>query len=178
MTFKRKNIYFILLFFFIILVVSGCGIYSVRPGTIPPGIKSIAVEDVENETAEFGLGEKLTSALISRILSENLLPLTDPQTTHSVLRSRITRISDDPHIFDETETVKEYKITINIQFEWVNTSTENELMSGNLSQWSVYYSDNYNNQLSPGDQVVREDAMADVLQKISQDMIEKLTSDW
>jgi hypothetical protein len=51
-------------------------------------------------------------------------------------------------------------------------------MSGTLSQWSIYYSDNYNNQLSPEDQIVRGDAIEDVLGKISQDLIEKLTSDW
>ncbi len=161
-----------------ILLLSGCGIYSVRPGTIPPGIKSIAVEDVVNETAEFGLGQELTSALMSRILSENILPLAEPRAAHSVIHTRITRISDDPHSFDETETVKEYKVTFTVQFEWIATPEERELMKGTLSQWSIYYSDNYNNQLSPGDQIVREDALEDVLGKISQDLIEKLTSDW
>lgn len=176
---SNKKRPFALLFALLVLItITGCGIYSIRSGTIPPGIHSIAVENVENETAEFGLGESLTSALISRILSENLLPLGDPQSAHSVIRARITRISDQPHTFDETETVKEYKITLHIQFEWIDTDTGNELMSGNLNQWSVYYSDNFNNQLSPGDRIVREDALEDVLAKSSQDLIEKLTSDW
>ncbi|MCD6233804.1 MAG: hypothetical protein J7K63_02040 [Candidatus Marinimicrobia bacterium] len=176
MAFKVKFTTFLLLVTH--LFFTGCGIYSVRSGTIPPGIKSIAVEDVLNETAEFGLGKELTAALISRILSENILPLSEPQTAHSVIRTRITRISDDPHTFDETETVKEYKVSLTLQFEWVATPEERELMSGSLSQWSIYYSDNYNNQLSSGDQIVREDAIEDVLDKISQDLIEKLTSDW
>jgi len=176
MIFKAKCTVFI--FLLTHLLFTGCGIYSVRPGTIPPGIKSIAVEDVLNETAEFGLGQELTSVLISRILSENILPLAEPRSAHSVIRTRITRISDDPHTFDETETVKEYKVSLTLQFEWIATPEERELMSGTLSQWSIYYSDNYNNQLSPGDQIVREDAIEDVLGKISQDLIEKLTSDW
>jgi len=163
---------------FLLFVIAGCGLYSVRPGTIPPGIKSIAVEDCINETAEFGLGEKLTSSLISGVLSENLLPIGDPLTAHSVIRTRITRITDAPHTFDETETVKEYKVSVTARFEWIDRNNDKEIMSGTITQWSIYYSDNFNNQLSPGDQIVREDGLDDTLSKLSQDIIEKLTSDW
>ncbi|HAE87383.1 TPA: hypothetical protein DCG86_05100, partial [Candidatus Marinimicrobia bacterium] len=85
MTFKAR--YTVFLFVLAHLFFTGCGIYSVRPGTIPPGIKSIAVEDVVNETAEFGLGQELTTALLSRILSENILPLAEPRAAHSVIRT-------------------------------------------------------------------------------------------
>ncbi|MDD3806963.1 MAG: LptE family protein, partial [Candidatus Marinimicrobia bacterium] len=153
---------------FCLLFFTGCGIYSVRPGTIPPGIKSIAIEDVVNETAEFNLGQHVTAALINRILSENILPLAEPEAAHSILRVSLTRITDDPYTFDETETVKEYKLTLTARYEWLALPDNRELMKGTLSQWSVYYSDSYNNQLSPSDQITREDALQDVVEKTSQ----------
>jgi len=177
MTYNIKKLSFTFLILFISTIM-GCGIYSVRPGTIPPGIKSIAVEDCINETAEFGLGEKLTATLISRVLTENLLPIGDPLTAHSVIRTRITNITDAPHTFDETETVKEYKVSVTARFEWIDRVNDKEIMTGTITQWSVYYSDNFNNQLSPGDQIIREDGLDDTLSKLSQDIVEKLTSDW
>lgn len=177
MTFKFKRA---LLGFVVLLSISftGCGLYSVRPGTIPPHIKSIAVEDCINETAEFGLGEKLTSSLISNVLTENLLPISDPLVAHSIIRTRITRITDAPHTFDETETVKEYKVSVTASFEWIDRINDKEIMNGTITQWSIYYSDNFNNQLSPGDQIVRVDGLDDTVSKLSQDIVEKLTSDW
>ena len=158
--------------------LTGCWYYSTKPGTIPPHIKNIAVPLIENETPEFSLNDDLTSLVITTILTENLLPLVDENVAQSVLYATIKSLTDKPYTFDETETVKEYKVSLSLEYKWYDTANQVDVMSGTLSQWAVYYSDNYNSQLSPDDQIVREAAILDVSEKIAEDVIFQLVSDW
>jgi outer membrane lipopolysaccharide assembly protein LptE/RlpB len=166
------------LFLLLLLFISGCGIYSVRPGTIPTHIKSIAVSPVVNETAEFAIAEDMTGRLLNQLLTENLLPLADENDANSIIYVTIKNLDDKPYTFDEQEMVKEYKLTISADFTWYDAINQDDLMKSPVTQWSAYYSDNYNSQFSPDDQRVRETALNDAMTKIAEDIILKLTSDW
>ena len=170
---KKTVVYIAILF-----LLSSCFYYSTKPGTIPQHIKSIAVPLIENETAEFSLNNDLTALVISKIISENLLPLVDENVANSVLYGTIKSITDRPYTFDEIETVKEYKLTLTLDYKWYDTANKVDLMNGTISQWSVYYSDNYNGQLSPDDAIIREDALLDASEKLAEDVVFQLVSDW
>ncbi|HDR05151.1 MAG TPA: hypothetical protein ENN84_07905 [Candidatus Marinimicrobia bacterium] len=172
---KNSSRYLLLSF---LLFINGCGIYSVRPGTIPTHIKSIAVSPVINETAEFAIAEDMTGRLLNQLLTENLLPVTDENAANSIIYVIIKSLDDRPYTFDEQEMVKEYKLTINADFTWYDALNQTELMKSPVSQWSAYYSENYNSQFSPDDQRVRENALDETMTKIAEDIILKLTSDW
>ena len=163
---------------FTLFAITNCWYYSVRPGTIPTGITNIAVPKIKNETAEFNLGENLTVSVISEIISENILPLVDEDGASSILYITIKNINEKPHSYDEAEVVKEYQISISTQFEWYGTKEKADLMTGTISQNEIYFSDNYNNQLSSDDQIVREDAIIKLNEELADKIILKLTSDW
>gem|GEM_PF-283229 len=162
----------------LLMVAGGCGVYSTRPGSIPQHIKNIHIPAVENETAEFGLNEDVNSRVLETLLNENILALSEESGANSILYLSCTGIDDRPYTFDETERVKEYKLTLTMSYRWYDTSIREDIMKGNLSQWSVYYSDSYNNEVAPDEQLQREDAKTDVAKKIAEDVIFQLVSDW
>lgn len=168
----------VILFILILFTTTNCWYYSIRPGTIPSGITNIAVPKIKNETAEFNLGENLTAAVISEVVSENILPLVDENAASSILYITVKSINENPHTYDETEVVKEYKISISTEFQWYDSGEKTDLMTGTISQYEIYYSDNYNNQLSPDDQIIREDALIKLKETLAEKIILKLTSDW
>jgi outer membrane lipopolysaccharide assembly protein LptE/RlpB len=115
---------------------------------------------------------------LSEIISENILPLVDEGGASSILYITIKNISEKPHSYDETEVVKEYQVSISTEFKWYGTKEKTDLMTGTVSQNEIYFSDNYNGQLSSDDQIVREDAILKLNETLSEKIILKLTSDW
>ena len=122
-------------------VVIGCGPYSFPGSSIPSHIKSVAIPIFENETAEFGIKEKVTDALLENFVSENILNISDNQNADSIIRGIITRITDVPFTFDENEIVQEYRVTIYLKLVWHDQVKNNNLFDGNINGWGVYPAD-------------------------------------
>ena len=161
------------------LLLSSCiWMYSTRPGSIPPHIKSTAIDETKNNTAEFNLGQDMTTLLISKMQLENLLPLYDESVANSVIYTTISSVNDNVYSYDENDIVKEYKLSIKIDFRWYDTINETDLMKSVLSDYEIYYSDSYNNSLSPSDQISRETALELLMDKMADKVLTELTSQW
>ncbi|MDD3095003.1 MAG: LptE family protein [Candidatus Neomarinimicrobiota bacterium] len=152
--------------------------YSPRPGTIPPHIKSVAINETLNNTAEFNLGQEFTTMLSDRMQRDNLLPLGDPSVAHSVIYTTLNDIRDAVYSYDEAEIVKEYRLSLRLDFRWYDTVNARDMMQKNISDYEVYYSDQYNSSLSPGDQIKREDALGVLMDKLVEKVMVELTSEW
>ncbi|MDZ7795597.1 MAG: LPS assembly lipoprotein LptE [Candidatus Marinimicrobia bacterium] len=174
---KGKNL--IVLLLGIALLFSGCiWKYSPRPGTIPPHIKSVAIEETENNTAEFNLGQEFTAMMTDKMQIENILPLSDPSSAHSIIYTEIKSIRDAVYSYDESEVVKEYRLTQQMDFRWYDTEKDENIMQKTLSEYEIYYSDQYNRTLAPADQVTREEALDRLLNKMTEKVMVELTSQW
>ena len=176
--FSRSSFGLIILLLTAVLLSSCIWMYSTRPGTIPPHIKSVAIDRTKNNTAEFNLGEEMTDMLISKMQLENLLPLSDESVALSIIYTTITRISDNVYSYDESDVVKEYKLSISMNFSWYDTVNDINIMEKPLSDYEVYYSDSFNNSLSPNDQISRETALELLMDKMADKVITELTSQW
>ncbi len=163
----------------LMLLFSGCiWKYSPRPGTIPVHIKSVAIDNTKNSTAEFNLGQEFTVLLTEKLMLENLLPLSDPSVAHSVIYTGLKNISDAVFSYDETDVVKEYRLSLSLDFRWYDTANSLDLMQKTLSEYEIYYSDSYNNTLSEDDRVNREIALDRLMEKLADKVIVELTSQW
>ena len=163
----------------IVLFLQGCvWMYSTRPGTIPPHIKSVAIDETKNNTAEFNLGQDMTDMLIDKMQLENLLPLNDVSVAHSIIYTEVTSIKDNVMTYDENDVVKEYKLSINVDFRWYDSVNDIDIMKKNLSEYEVYYSDPYNGSLAPDDRIEREDALELLMDKMADRVLMELTSQW
>ena len=161
------------------ILLNGCfWLYSTRPGNIPPHIKSVAIKETLNSTAEFNLGVEFTEMQIEKMQLENLLPIMDEAVANSVIYTEIKSLRDAVMTYDENVVVKEYKLSMNVDFKWYDNVNEIDLMHSTLSEYEVYYSDSYNSSLSAADQVNREDALDLLMDKLAERVLIELTSDW
>ena len=174
-----KNKAYIIGALLIMFLLTSCiWMYSTRPGTIPPHIKSVAINETGNNTAEFNLGQDFTNLLINKMQLDNLLPLSDVSVANSIIYTGFTNISDGVFSYDETEVVKEYKLTLNMDFRWYDALNETDIMKKALSEYVIYYSDSYNNTLSSDEQVTRESALELLKDKMADKVLVELTSQW
>lgn len=168
----------LILFLLLLLAASCVWKYSPRPGTIPPHIKSVAIAETVNNTAEFNLGQDFTARLSGKMLQDNLLPLSEPSIAHSVIYTTIRDIGDAVYSYDESEIVKEYRLNMRMDFRWYDTANDKNMMETSLSDYEIYYSDQYNSALSEADQVRREEALSTLLDKMVEKVMVELTSQW
>jgi hypothetical protein len=174
-----KRLWILLIYSLIIISLSSCiWLYSTRPGNIPPHIKSVAINETKNSTAEFNLGQDFTDLLIAKMQLENLLPIDDASVAYSIIYTNIKSLSDAVFSYDENVVVKEYKLSMNIDFSWFDTANDLDLMKNTLSEYEIYYSDTYNSTLSDDQRVTRDDALELLMDKLGERVITELTSQW
>ena len=163
----------------LLLTLSSCiWMYSTRPGTIPPHIKSVAIDETKNNTAEFNLGQEFTTLLNDKMILESLLPLADAAVANSIIYTSVKSINDAVYSYDETEVVKEYKLTMSIDFSWYDNLNSVDLMKKLLSDYVIYFSDSYNSTLSSDDKITREIALDQLMDKMADNVLIELTSQW
>ncbi len=177
--------------FFIFLLLLSCRYYSLA-GSIPPHINSIAIPIVENQTSEFGISESVTENLLNIFSKENILKITDEEDATSILRGKITRITDAPYTFTKEEAVTEYRFTVQMSLEWFDVKNEKNLLKRTFSGWGAYglsgdiSSDGIDND---GDGLIdREDdnefgdprqfATKVAIEKIAEDVLNEIMTTW
>ena len=120
----------------ILLILCSCGFYSLS-GSLPPHIKTISIPMVENETAEFGIGENITDGIQNRFNDEGILKVID-ENADSILRGTVKKVTDGPYTYNKNESVSEYRYKIDVNIEWLDNKNEKTLLKGNYSGWGAY----------------------------------------
>ncbi len=154
-----------------LLTVSACGIYSFK-GNLPPHIKSIAIPEFEDRTAEFDLGARVTEQVRNGFIKEKILDLVSTDNAHSVLYCTISSIDDKPAVYSESETgesVDEYRVTIKIKTQWKDLIKDKNIFEQTMSGFGEY---------DPNSPDERDVAIDEAIDKITQDIIERILSDW
>ncbi|MCH8927605.1 MAG: LptE family protein [Candidatus Marinimicrobia bacterium] len=124
--------------FLSLFVVLSCSPYSFSGSSVPGHIKTIAIPLLENNTAEFGLTEQITDALLDDFIKENILQIVDQKDSDSVMKGTIVRVSDVPYTFDENEEVQEFRVTISAKIVWYDKINQINLFEGNIKGWGIY----------------------------------------
>ncbi len=176
----------------IILVLSiSCGYYSMA-GSIPPHINSIAIPIVSNQTAEYGIAERVTDNLQAKFLEENILKIRSEGDSDSILRGTILSVDDKVHTFSQEETVTEYRLTIKMEFEWYDVKNDKALLTMTYTGWGAYglSGDISNDGIdNDGDSLIdsedddesgepREFATRIAVEKIAEDVISQIVASW
>ena len=147
----------------------GCGPYSFSGSSIPSHIKSVAIPIFENETAEFGIKEKVTDALLENFISENILKISDKKNADSIISGTILKITDVPFTFDENEIVQEYRVTIYLNLVWRDQVKDSDLFDGKINGWGVYPAD------SPEE---RDEGIEKAIERLITEITNKTLSGW
>lgn len=154
------------------LLQSGCN-YGFRGKNPPKGIDKLYVPLFENTSnyAEADIRERFTQTLKDKIVSDNTFLLDDKDKADGMLTCNITTVTDEPLVISGNETVTKRKITINISADFQNLNTGKQIWQKNFNNFGEYNS-------SSGTFSEREIGVNEAIDKITEDILNDLTSNW
>lgn len=152
-----------------LLIFCHCGYYSFSGSTLPSHMKTIAVPVFSDQTAEFGIREALTEAIIEGITKDNTLKISDPRNADSILEGTILNIRDEAGTVSVEEEVKDIKVHLTLNVRFLDTKKRETLWEERITQWGTY---------EPGSANGREDAVEEVIEKLSEDVLNKIIAGW
>jgi len=158
-----------ILLFMLSALMCGCGTYSFS-GAVPGDIKSIAIPLFENQTAEFGIQETITDALVAGFQREGILKIVDEARADAILHGIILRIDDTPYTYSTDERVSEYQFRISCEIALENTRTSEDLWKQTFTAWGNYA---YSGSLA--DRQIGIDA---AVRKLTEDILNRIVSNW
>lgn len=169
----QKNLSALLL----ILLLGSCGIYSFK-GSIPEHLTDVQLETFRNLTTEFAVESDIDQAITDRLLNEKLLPLSAKETPDSHIEGTIASITDKPNVFDDDENILEYRLEFTGEIIWYDHIHEKQLFKKNYRVFGTYFSEDENAVRSDAEQLEREDAYEEALEKLVDLIVESMTEEW
>jgi len=164
---KFKNIFWIL--FILMLMYGKCGFYSLS-GSLPSHLNTIAVPLFENKTAEFGISEEMTDAVIDEFTKDGSLKLSDRSGSDVLLEGSIIRIDDRAGAFTRQEQVQDLKIYLTVKVKCTDQVKRLSMWDERITQFGTY-------DPSTGADG-RLDAISEAVEKISEEILNKTVSGW
>ena len=122
-----------------VLLLMGCGYHFAGTGGQAPGdIKSIAVDVLQNNTAEIGLGNVFTNAIINQFVQWKKLPIKPRKEADGVLGGSITGIQTQEVSHVDSEKTLTTRMTITLQLTLKRVETDEILWKRNYSYYEDY----------------------------------------
>lgn len=162
-------------FAFILLLLAlpalfACGPYSFSSSG-NTGLKTVAVPIFNDQTAEFGVKEQLTNAVIAAFTRDNNLKIADRRTADAIVNGTLMRVSEQAGVYTKDEQVQEIRVTLAVQIKYEDVKKRKVLWEETLTQFGAY---------SPSDATSgdRESAIRQAVDKIAAEIINKSVSGW
>jgi outer membrane lipopolysaccharide assembly protein LptE/RlpB len=166
------NNYIIVILLVIGAIQTGCS-YGFRGKNPPKGINSIYLPLFENTSnfSEADIKENFTQSLKNKIVSDNTFILEDKEKADGSLVCNIATVTDEPLVISGNENVTKRKITIIVSADFTNLKTGKQIWQKNFNNYGEYNS-------SSGTFSERELGINEAVDKITEDIINDLTSNW
>ena len=162
----------ILLLIGVILTQSGCN-YGFRGKNPPKGINTLYVPLFENTSnfSEADIRENFTESLKNKIVADNTFLLDSKEGADGMLVCNIATVTDEPLVISGDETVTKRKITITISADFQNLKTGKQIWQKTFNNFGEYNSPS-------GSFSERKTGINEAIDKITEDILNDLTSNW
>ena len=169
---NRSTLKFLLFVIFSIGNFSACN-YSFTGASVPAHLTSIAIPISEDRSGygEPGLGNSFTDELIKKFTDDNTLRVTDRSGADAILECTITSMNDSPTVITGGETVNKRRITITVHAVYKDLVKRTTVFDKNFSDYGDYDS---TQDVVTG----RETAITDAVDKITEDILLGVVSNW
>lgn len=168
-----KTIKTIFLFASVLTISLQCGYYSFSGSSLPAHLKTVAIPNIDNKTVEFGVPEDLRDALIAMFTQDNSLKVVDSRSADSIIEGTIVNIRDQAGAYNQQETVKEIRVYVVVQAKFEDLKKNKVMWEEQITQWGTY-----NPDATGGEASTRQEAIAEALDKIVDDIFIKTVSGW
>ena len=166
-----RNI-FVILTSIILAVLSACS-YSFTGASVPAHLKTISIPIFNDRSGsgEFNLSEKLTNSLIQKFVDDNTLLVTDKLNSDAVLDGTIVTLNDAPVVVSGGESISSRRVTITVRVVFKDMIKHRTIFEKNFS--------NHGDYAVSGDLVTaRQNAIDDAIDKITEDILLGVVSNW
>jgi hypothetical protein len=177
---KRKGYLLLLLLAGTLVGLSACS-YSFTGASVPGHLKTIAIPNFADRTGsgEYDLSQKLTTTLTQKFIQDNTLAVGDRVNSNCILEGTVVTIDDSPTVVSNTggsqstsETITARRITISVNATFKDLVKKQTIFEKNFSNYSDYI-------LSKGDYTaLRKKAIEDAIDKITEDILLGVVSNW
>jgi len=151
----------------LVLFIHSCCTYSFSGVT--SGIKSITIPMFDNESLRYELENTFTKAVTDAFIEDNRLKVASEKTADAILLITIKTFERTPYSYDESENVKEYKISISADILLKKRDSEEELFKvRSFTEWATYYPETE----------VEEDGIDKVAKKFSEKILRGILESW
>jgi len=159
--------------FFVLWVLSmgfGCGPYSFS-GAALPHIKTVNVPLFADKTAEFGVKEELTNAIIDAFTRDNTLKIAGRRDADSVLQGTLVRVVEKPGAYNAEEKVQEIQVYVTVEIKFMEVKKSKVIWQDRITQFGTY---------APDDPVknTRNAAISEAIAKIADEVLSRTVSGW
>lgn len=153
----------------LLFFLSSCGPYSFS-GSSSPHIKTVAVPIFQDQTAEFGVNEKLTQAVIDQFTRDNTLQITDRRNADSIIEGVILRVDDQAGAFTSNEQVQDIKVFVTVGVRYEDQVKRKVIWEEEITQWGTFDP----NDGSQG----RNEGIEEAISKIASEILNRSVSTW
>ncbi len=147
-------------------------------GAVPSHLKTVAVPLLQNQTAEYGVAERITDEVISRLQRDNTLKIADPSTADAVLRGSLMRVEDVPYTYSgsgeaqsQNFSVGEYRLTLVVKIEYFDQTKNERIWEQEFRAWGTY-------NHTTGSPEEREQGFQEAVAKLADDILNQTVSGW
>lgn len=132
----RKTISYTFLLAIVALLLSGCP-YSFSPkGKLD--INSVAILRFENNTAEFGIEDRMTDAVIDAFIADGTMRVLPSDQAEAILEGSLIRYNRKPYEYDESDQVKSYVVEMDFDIHLKKPGDDSDFWNETMSQRGVY----------------------------------------
>lgn len=153
----------------VLLAWFGCGPYSFS-GSANPHIRTVAVPIFQDQTAEFGVKERLTEAVIEEFTRDNTLKIADRRNADSLVEGTILRVEDRAGAFTGDEQVSDVKVFVTVAVTYRDLMKRKVVWEGEITQWGTFDPDLGLES--------RDQGIAEALDKIANEILTRSVSGW
>jgi len=121
----------------LLMLVGGCG-YSPRP-LLGTGLRSIAIDNLENETYEHSLGVSVTKAVRDEFIFDGTLKVVGDAQADLLLSGAVIGYTFEPLSFSQSDKAESYRLNIRTKLTLKNTKTEKVVWQDKIIEGDARY---------------------------------------
>jgi len=161
----KKLLFLLFIHFSIIIIITGCGIYSFTGSSLPGHIKTVAVPLFDNTTAQYGVSQPLTDGIIDALTQDNTLKIASPKNSDSLLKGSITNVREQAGQYDRNEQASDFKVYVTVTVIFEDRVKKENLWEETWTEWGEYESN-------------MDDGIKEAAQKLSEKILNRMVSGW
>lgn len=174
---KKRTILIFLPLLSCIITLQSC-IYSFTGASVPSHLKSVAIPIFSDRSGsgEFDLNRRITNQVIKKFIDDNTLRVSERQNSDSILEGTVVGLSDTPAVVSGGENVTTRRMTLTVRAVYRDLVKKTTVFEKNFSNYSDYPTTKF--QAGEDVTTVRKKAIDDVIDKITEDILLGVVSNW